>query len=188
MSDPVSALGGAVFDGMVRVEDAGPRGMLTLKGDLGDARLGEAVKALTGSDVPGTREARIEGETGAAWMAPDELLLLVPHAEAEAAVADLAKALGGTHHLAANVSDARAVIEVSGPTAREVLAKLTPADLDAAAFGPGSFRRTRIAQVPAAFWMRDAETIEIVCFRSVAQYVFDVLKAAARPGSGVGYF
>ena len=115
MSDPVSALGGAVFDGMVRVEDAGPRGMLTLKGDLGDARLGEAVKALTGSDVPGTREARIEGETGAAWMAPDELLLLVPHAEAEAAVADLAKALGGTHHLAANVSDARAVIEVVRP-------------------------------------------------------------------------
>jgi sarcosine oxidase subunit gamma len=50
------------------------------------------------------------------------------------------------------------------------------------------FRRSRLAQVPAAFWMPDAETFQIVCFRSVARYMFDLLSIAAQPGSEVGHF
>ncbi|MGC1503573.1 MAG: sarcosine oxidase subunit gamma, partial [Sulfitobacter sp.] len=55
-------------------------------------------------------------------------------------------------------------------------------------FNGTMFRRTRLAQVPAAFWMPDAETVQIICFRSVAQYVFDVLNVAAQCGSEVGAF
>ena len=43
-----------------------------------------------------------------------------------------------------------------------------------------------MAQVPAAYWMLDEETIDIVCFRSVAEYVFGLLEDAAEPGSEVG--
>lgn len=50
------------------------------------------------------------------------------------------------------------------------------------------FRRTRLAQVPAALRMVDDETFEVICFRSVAQYVFDLLKVAGQPGSEVGFF
>ncbi len=121
-------------------------------------------------------------------MSPDEVLILCPYAEVPEALAELESALAGTHHLIANVSDARALITVSGADAREVLAKLTPADLSPDAFGPGEFRRTRLAQVPAAFWMRDEMTFQVVCFRSVAQYVFDVLAMSARPGSEVAFF
>ena len=53
---------------------------------------------------------------------------------------------------------------------------------------PGMFRRTRMAQVPAAFWMVDDQTFQIVSFRSVADYVFSLLKVAAQPGSGVNFF
>jgi len=77
---------------------------------------------------------------------------------------------------------------VRGPHAREVMAKLAPVDLAPAAFTPGMFRRTRMAQVPAAFWMPEEDVFRVVCFRSVAQYVFDLLSIAAQPGSEVGAF
>jgi sarcosine oxidase subunit gamma len=186
MSDPVSALGGASFDGYVRIEEQGPCGMITLRGALASDAVKSAVSKVTGVEVPGQREIRLAGERGAAWMSPDELLILVPHGEADQAVASLAEALGDAHALAVNVSDARAVFRLTGGGVREVVAKLAPVDMAAGAFGPGMIRRTRLAQVPAAFWMRDASTVELVCFRSVARYVFDLLSTAARKGSEVG--
>ena len=84
--------------------------------------------------------------------------------------------------------NARAMVRLSGKGAREVLAKLSPVDLAPGSFGPGDFRRTRVAQVAAAFWMEADESFRIVCFRSVAEYLFGVLKVAAQPGSEVGYF
>jgi len=84
------------------------------------------------------------------------------------------------------VSDARASFRLEGQHAREVLAKLCPVDLALDAFVEGMFRRTRMAQVPAAFWLCEDEAFQIVCFRSQARYVFDLLCVAAQPGSEVG--
>jgi sarcosine oxidase subunit gamma len=112
---------------------------------------------------------------------------LCPYAEVSDRLDALSDKLGATHALAVNVSDARAVFRVSGPAAREVLDKLCPVDLSPEVFKPGMFRRTRMAQVAAAFWMDDDESLRIICFRSAAEYVFGLLKAAAAPGSGVGY-
>jgi len=39
-----------------------------------------------------------------------------------------------------------------------VMAKLAPVDLVPGQFEPGMIRRTRISQVPAAFWMKDEQT------------------------------
>lgn len=188
MSEARSALPGAAFEGLVRVEDAGLRGMVTLRGDLGSAGLKKAVKEVAGVAVPDIRRAEFSGDRGALWMSPDELLVLVPHAEADDAAGALGKALKGTHHLAVNVSDARAVFRISGEGWREVLAKLTPADLHPDAFGQGEVRRTRLAQVAAAVWMSGEDRVDLVCFRSVAKYVFDVLSSAADVPAPVGHF
>ncbi len=188
MSEAVSALAGARYEGFARIEEAGLRGMVTLRGDLGSAKFRKAVAAVAGVKVPGQRGAVIEGERGLCWMSPDELLLLCPYQAVGEVVAGVEKALKGTHFLAADVSDARAVFRVSGVDAREVLAKLTPADVSPRGLQPGECRRTRLAQVPAAVWMLDEATFEVICFRSVARYVFDLLKSAAMPGSEVGYF
>lgn len=188
MSEAVSALAGEAFDGIVRVEEAGLRGMILLRGDLSDTTLTGAATGVTGTAFPGRGEAKLQGEKGILWMSPDEALVLVPHAEAGAALGAMRKDLKGTHHLLADVSDARAVFRVTGAAAREVLAKLTPADLSPAAFGPGQVRRTRLAQAAAAFWMTGEDAFEVVCFRSVARYVFDLLKTSARPGGEVGFF
>jgi sarcosine oxidase subunit gamma len=189
MSEAVSALNGATIEGFVKVAECGLSGMITLRGDLGSARLKKAVKTLCGVEPPARGHIAMVGEMAVAWMSPDELLLMVPHAQADALCARLDEALSGDHALAVNVSDARAVFRVSGGAGvREVIAKLCPVDMSASAFGPGQFRRTRLAQIPAAIWMPEEGVMQIVCFRSVAQYAFDLLKNAAMPGSEVGLF
>ena len=188
MSEVVSALRGKSFEGYVTVADAGPRGMITLRGDLASDALQKTATGVTGAGFPGVRQEKFKGDSGICWMSPDEVLILCPYADVPGAVARLETALAGTHHLIANVSDARALITVTGSEAREAMAKLTPTDLSPTAFGPGQFRRTRLAQVPAAFWMPDQTTFQVVCFRSVARYVFDALAMSARPGSEVAFF
>jgi sarcosine oxidase subunit gamma len=189
MSDPVSALKDAAFNGgIATIAEAGAVGMITLRGDLSSKPLQKAAMAAAGVNVPEQRKCLTEGEGGMAWMSPDELLIMCAYADAQAKLADLNTKLAKHHALAVNVSDARAVFEVRGTHAREVMAKLAPVDLAPSAFTVGMFRRTRIAQVPAAFWMPQEDVFRIVCFRSVAQYMLDVLSVAAQPHSEVGYF
>ncbi len=183
MSEAISVLGGARFTGAIEITEAGLQGMISLRGDLADAALRAAVTSATGADMPDVRRITF-GDTGqVAWMSPDELLLLVDYARADAVVADLSAALANKHHMAANVSDARAMFRLHGTGAREVLAKGAPVDLSPQAFGIGDLRRTRIGQLAAAFWMTDAETFEVVCFRSVGEFLFDWLCVAAEEGS-----
>ncbi len=193
---PVSALNNARFDGLAEVTECGLQGMITLRGDLAARALKGGASIAGGAKMPGPGAANVTGDTGLCWMSPDEVLVLCPYDEVTERLKALNAKLGGTFAPALNVSDARAVFRVSGSVsgpvsgfaAREVLAKLCPVDLSPEAFKPGMFRRTRLAQVPAAFWMEADQSIRIICFRSVAEYVFGVLKAGATQGSGVGYF
>jgi len=187
MSNVVSALENASYEGFARVDEAGLRGMITLRGNMATVKLKNVAKKITGVEVPKPGHANIAGDTGLAWMSPDELLVLVPYEAIKNTLTAIDKALKGQHYLAANVSDARVVFCVSGPGAREVIAKLCPVDMSKGAFKPGQFRRTRMAQIPAAFWMGEDESLTLICFRSVADYVFNLLKNAAEPGSEVGY-
>ena len=188
MSDPVSALNRAAFTGIAEIAETGLQGMITLRGDLASAAVRTAATDATGADMPARGEATRKGDHGICWMSPDELLVLCPYDRVGDTIAKMESALAKQHALVVNVSDARASFRVSGPRAREVMAKLAPVDLSPAAFRPGMFRRTKLAQVPAAFWMEHDQTFRIVCFRSVAQYVFDLLKVAAQDGSEVGIF
>jgi sarcosine oxidase subunit gamma len=122
-------------------------------------------------------------------MSPDEVLILCDHGAAPGVVRDLSAALAGRHHLVADVSDARATFVLTGEAGalRDVLAKLTPADMDARALPPGEMRRTRLAQVAGAVWFESQTEARVICFRSVAAYVFDLLAMSARTGGAVGY-
>lgn len=187
----VSALEGAEATGCVTVREMGLQGMLTVRADLSSKVVKAAVKALTQVAIPKPRRVSISKGAGVAWMSPDELLILLPYTKAVEASEALKKALEGTHALVENVSDARAVFTVSGPDARDVMAKLAPVDLSDESFAKGEIRRSRLAQIPAAFWMSGGRTpqaeITIVVFRSVAQYAFDLLSNASS-GGAVNYY
>lgn len=179
MSEPVSALSGASFHGFATIREIGPLGMITLRAK-GIKALDKAVKSVTGTKLPAQRRIEINGDRACGWMSPDEYLLIVPYAEVADALAKLARSLAGEHHLAVDVSDARAVFRVEGDKAADVLRKLSPVDFDTLA--PGELRRTRAAQVAAAMWQQDGG-FTLVCFRSVAGYVMGLLTHSAQPGS-----
>lgn len=187
MSKAVSALDGVTFEGFAKVEETGLRGMITVRGDLASKEMAAAVNAATGAAVPAQRKVTSGDKGAVAWMSPDELLVVVDYATVNEAVAILTDALKTSHALVANVSDARAVFQLTGDGSRDVLAKLAPVDFAKDAFGAGDIRRSRIAQVPAAVWGNEDGSFEVICFRSVAQYVLDVLKVSAQPGGDVGF-
>ncbi len=164
------------------------QGMITLRGDLADPAFGKAVQSVVGTTVPRQREIVHSGAGAAAWMSADELLLLVRRADAQTLSAKLDLALAKHHHLAVNVSDARALFRIAGKGVREVLAKGAPVDLAPGRFEPGMIRRSRIGLLAAAFWMPAADTFDIICFRSLAQHLEAWLRHSARPGSLPGVF
>jgi sarcosine oxidase subunit gamma len=183
MSKAVSALGGVSHKGFAEVAEAGLKGMITLRGGLASAKMKKAVKAATGTAMPAPRRIVIGDGKAAAWMSPDELLILVPYEAAQDTVATLQKALEGEHHLVADVSDARAVFTIRGPKADQVLMKLCPVDFGGLA--EGEIRRTRAAQVAAAFWKSGPEEYTLVSFRSVAGYVMGLLETSSRAGGEI---
>ncbi|MGJ8584813.1 MAG: sarcosine oxidase subunit gamma [Marinosulfonomonas sp.] len=185
MSETVSAASEAVYEGYVTVTRVSETGMVSVRGDFSDAKFKKAIKASTGLPVPERGAILHNKKASLAWMSPDEVLILSDYETARGQVTELGKALAGSHHLVANVSDARAMFTVKGDRAREILAKLSPADVTEVGFGPGQMRRSRMAQVAAAFWITADGTVNVVCFRSVGAYVFDLLKHAARPGAEV---
>lgn len=190
MSDRVSALQGASFKGQVAVRENGLRGMITVRGDLSATALRNAATGVTGLDFPDRRGANCVGEKGLCWMSPDEILILLPYAEVATALNSIGTTLNDAYHLAVDVSDARVsfTLEGEGAAIRNVLAKLTPADLRPTALPVGEMRRTRLAQVPAAVWFHEQNRAEVICFRSVAEYVWGLLVTAASVGSEVGFF
>lgn len=157
------------------------QGMVTLRGDLASQALQKAVANLTGAAMPERRGVTRNGDHAVIWMSPDELLILLPRGDAAEAAARLTEALGGQHHLAVDVSDARAVYTLTGPGWKDAIARLSPTDLRD--LSKGQVRRTRVGQVAAAIWSPEDNSATLICFRSVARYMQDLLENAVRAGA-----
>lgn len=189
MSEPATPLNGAHLSGAITIAEAAPHGMITLRCDLADPALARTLAGL-GLEVPGQRQIRFAGAQparGAAWMSPDELLILCDPAEVGLVLEQIADGMVGQPHLAVDVSHARALIALTGAGVREVLAKGMPLDLRPASLPVGQIRRSRLGQQAAAIWFDADDAAHLICFRSVAEHVFTWLATAARPGSLPGY-
>ncbi|MBK0398946.1 sarcosine oxidase subunit gamma [Limibaculum sp. M0105] len=173
---------------LVRVEEAGLTGMIGLRGDLSSSQMAKAVRAVTGTDVPGVLRVEAGKKGRAVWMSPDELLLLVAPAEATAGLAAAEAALEGVHAMALDLSDARVVFRLKGGAVAEVLAKGAPVDLREQAFPVGTARRTHLGGIAVGLWRLGDEDWEVVCFRSLAHHLADWLEQASVSGSEVGHF
>ena len=153
-------------------------GMIAIRADLD--RAGDAIAEAAGLAIPAMTRIVTHGSRSLGWMSPDELLLVLPVAERADALTALTDALAGEHALVVDVSDARAVFDVTGPHAGDVIAKLMPVDLDA--LPPDGLRRSRAAQTAAALW-RIPSGFRLIGFRSTADYLRLILENAAIPGS-----
>ena len=184
MSNSISQAN-AQFEGYVTVSADAPMGMLTLRGDLSSKPFITALKKAVSTDLPSACQITHDEKISIAWMSPDELFILTPYDQVAGLQAELQKALGKKHFLLADVSDARVSFTLSGDKVREVIAKLAPVDLAPDHFAPKMFRRTRFGQISAAFWLLSETEARVICFRSVAEFMFNQLSAAARAGSEV---
>lgn len=165
------------------------RGMIDLRGDAKDRKFMAAAKAVLGFDLPKTPRTSITwGDMKALWLSIDQWLVLCPLDKVQELLDTLRKQLAGIHSLAVDVSDMRAILRIEGEMAREVLLKGTSLDLLDPAYGPGTCRRMRYAEIAALLDVVEPDVFDIYVFRSYADYTWDYVVATARKGSEIRLF
>jgi heterotetrameric sarcosine oxidase gamma subunit len=199
MADP--ALQSALTE-ILRPHRAGPAGNAGLR--LAE-RTGLAIWQIAAwreADVPALRSAlrkslRIalpdqpNGAAGAGgpiaiWIAPRRLWL-VATAQDIVGLAALPDLVAGRAAVT-DLSHARTVLRLSGPEARNALAKLCRIDLHQKVFAPGRIAQTPLGQVPALIHcVDDGPTFDLYLPRSLAQSATQTLiDAAAEFGVEIG--
>ncbi|MFF1304601.1 sarcosine oxidase subunit gamma [Streptomyces sp. NPDC058307] len=106
------------------------------------------------------------------WLGPDEWLVLSSRADAGTVTAQVRQALDGAPGSVVDVSANRTTLELSGPSARQVLEKGCPLDLHPRAFGPGHAVSTTVGPIPVLLWQTDdAPAFRLLPRSSFADYL-----------------
>jgi methylglutamate dehydrogenase subunit D len=121
------------------------------------------------------------------WAGPGRWLAATSRQPATALEATLRDALSGLASVT-NQTDGRCVFHISGPDARDVLAKGMPIDIDPRVFGPGDAALTLAGHINVHFWQIDlSPAYELAVPRSFAVSFCEWLFAAsAKYGLSVG--
>ena len=127
-----------------------------------------AIRERYGVDLPDTPQ-RVEGKDIAfIWAGPDQWIAIAERGQDRDIEVELKPLLDGLSSIV-DQSDARAVVRISGPPARDVLAKGVPIDLHPRAFKANNVAITHASHIGIIFWqIDDAPAYEIAMFRSFA--------------------
>ena len=155
---------------------------VNLRLDPADSEALAAIQQMLGLQLPLTPNTTAAGqELLAAWLGPDEWLLLTEHHQPDSLVTDLQAALNGHVASVVDTSAGQTVIRLSGPSALDVLARGCALDLDPSVFPPGACAQTLLARAQALLIaVDDTPTIDIIVRRSFAPYVAAWLQDSAR--------
>ena len=173
----------------VTLSEISDRAMIDLRGSPDDAAFLRAAKSALGIDLPfAPRTSASKGEVTVLWMSTDQWLVTAPRQSGPALLEGLRWKLGKVFSLACDVSDARAIMRITGERAREVLMKGTSVDMTAPDVVTGWVRRILFADVAAACHMPADGTFDLYVFRSNADYVWEWLLHTGREGAAVALF
>ena len=127
-----------------------------------------AFRERYGVDLPDTPQ-RVDGKDIAfIWAGPDQWIAIAERGQDRDIEVELKPLLDGLSSVV-DQSDARAVVRISGPRARDVLAKGVPIDLHPRAFEANNVAITHASHIGIIFWqIDDAPAYEIAMFRSFA--------------------
>lgn len=166
----------------VRLERLPLRTVLNLRGEASDTGFLQAVEQAAGVSLPTTPNTWTDaGGRRAVWLGPDEWLLVAPDDDADALEAAVRKARGDDPWLAVtDVSHNSTVFTLSGPAARDVLAKGCPLDLHPRAFEANACAQTVLARTRALILLAEPRqpVFEVWVRNSFAQYTGDWLTDA----------
>lgn len=154
---------------------------IDLRGNASDPGFLDAVEGVTGLRLPvEPNTTATAGDLSALWLGPNEWLIVGPAGRERDLAGRLRDALQGHHAAVTDVSEARTVIAVAGPSARDLLAKGTTLDLHPRVFGPGRCAQSGIAKtVMILHQLDDRPTFEIYVANSFADYLWTWLEHAA---------
>lgn len=113
------------------------------------------------------------------WLGPDEWLV-VAEGDAPDLLPRLARAVTGLRAAVTDLSSSRAIIELGGTGARDLLAAGCGLDLHPRIFGPGRCAQTLLARVPVILdQLDDAPHYRVLVRRSYARWLVDWMIDAA---------
>ena len=181
MPEPISE---GLKSSVQRVEN---RGMIMIRAEIGNKSVSAAISNSFNVGFPKKRQIVSQSGRELAWMSTDECLGFLPLESVSEGIVNMRQALANDHHLVADVSALRVEFAVMGPV-RDILAKGTPSDVSPKNFTLGEFRRSRIGQLSAAFWMTDEVSARILCRRSESAFMHEWLERAAHPDHAVNFF
>ena len=164
--------------------------IVNLRGKPDDKLFTAAAKKALGVDLPKAPNSTA-GEAGltALWLSPEEWWVIADDGDrlqVEGALAGrLRDALAGVHCAVTEVGESRTRIRVSGPRARDLLAKGCPLDLHPQAFGEaGRCAQTHIAKALVVLHLvaddPEGACFDIYALRSFSEYLWCWLEDAAQ--------
>jgi sarcosine oxidase subunit gamma len=165
--------------GVTIAERAG-LGLATVAARKGQARaLQDRVREGYGVDLPQGSRIVVGRDVSFIGYGPGQWLAVSETLADEALARDLAERLKGLASIS-DQSSGRTVIRVSGPRARDVLAKGLPIDLDPRAFPLGSAATSTISLMGVQLWQADdTRSYDIALFRSLSESFWRWLTASA---------
>lgn len=136
-------------------------------------RCGPALGPTVGLDLPvKPNTVTTSGDTAILWLGPDEWLLVSDTSPAATLLPPLQAALAGRHAGLIDLGAARAVREIGGTGARDLLARGCAIDLHPRRFGPGRCAQTLLARTQILLHQTDAApTFRLFVRPSFAAYL-----------------
>jgi|TARA_B110000263_G_scaffold200501_1_gene179749 sarcosine oxidase subunit gamma len=156
-------------------------GHVNLRGDAGYDAFLKAVEGALGFSLPLIPNTVSHGAgLTAVWLGPDEWLIITPTDHESSIVASMESALGDMHTSITDQTGGQTIIRISGPSARDLLAKGCTLDLHPTVFGHGRCAQTLVAKAMGTImYVDDVPTFDLVVRRSFAEYLLSWIQDAA---------
>ncbi len=153
------------------------RTLLDLRLAPDDAAARSAAERALGIALPAVNRCSESGGRAMLWLGPDAFLVIAEPGDE----ASLAAALESHRAAVTDVSDGRAVVELAGPQARDLLAKACPLDLHPRSFRPGDCAQSHFGKARILLRQCDASPrYELFVERSYADYLWRFLLDGSR--------
>jgi len=155
-------------------------GLATVAARRGKAdALSQAVANAYGVDLPTSSRVIQGSQVSFIGCGPSQWLAVSASLANEALARELSAKLAGLASIS-DQSGGRTVLRLSGPHARDVLAKGLPIDLDPRAFPLGSAATSAISHMGVQLWqLDDTRSYDLAIFRSVSESFWSWLIASA---------
>ena len=147
--------------------------LITLRGSAQDKKFLAAAKQHIGVSLP-TKPctAQDNGRVSALWMGPDNWLIIANETEEDPTLDSLKSGLTGHQCAVVDVSHSRAILLLTGPSSRAVLAKGCSLDFLSKSWKKGICANSLIANCDVTLWQKSAaQETYILVHNSFADYV-----------------